>query len=133
MSQPTVKNQYLVISRGQWDEAATKEDVQLAIDRFYLWYEQNLASGCMLPGSRLKTQGKLVSRRRINDGPFTEAKELVGGYWFIVASSLDEAAHLAAENPCLAFGLTLEIRPLDQTKALATETTNETPDGWRAK
>ena len=133
MNQTTVKKQYLVISRGQWDEESTKEDVQLAIDRFYVWYEGNLESGRMLPGSRLKAEGKVVSKRSVTDGPFTEAKELVGGYWFIVAASLDEAATLAAENPCLAFGLTLEIRPLDEARALATEVTNETPGGWRTR
>lgn len=124
-------NTYLVISRGQWDEDAHPDDVQQAIDRFYVWYEKNLASGHMLRGSRLQASGKVVSRRRITDGPFTEAKELVGGYWFIVAGSLDEAAALAAENPCLAYGLSLEIRPLEAAKARASETTNETPAGWR--
>jgi hypothetical protein len=131
MTQTTLNKQYLVISRGQWDEDARKEDVQLAIDRFYVWYGRNLESGRMLPGSRLKTEGKVVSRQRVTDGPFAEAKELVGGYWFIVAGSLDEAAILAAENPCLTFGLTLEIRPLEEARPLATEITNETPDGWR--
>lgn len=131
MNQTTVQQRYLVISRGQWDEDASKDDVQLAIDRFYAWYERNLESGHMLPGSRLQAHGKVVSQQGIIDGPFAEAKELVGGYWFIVASSLDEAANLAAENPCLAFGLSLEIRPLDEAKALATEVTNETPPGWR--
>lgn len=87
----------------------------------------------MLRGSRLQAEGKVVSRRGFTDGPSAETKELIGGYWFIVASSLDEAAALAAENPCLAFGLTLEIRALDQAKAPATETTCETPDAWRIK
>ena len=123
---------YLVMSRGTWDAQARPEDVQQSIDRFYEWYEQNLASGRMLRGSRLHAQGKVVSRQSITDGPFTEAKELVGGYWFIVAGSLDEAAALAAENPCLAHGLKLEIRPLDAARALATETTSETPAAWRA-
>ena len=133
MNQATAKKEYLVISRGKWDEGATKEDVQRAIDRFYDWYEANVESGRMRRGSRLQADGKVVSRRSITDGPFTETKELVGGYWFIVAGSLDEAAALAAENPCLAFGLSLEIRPLDEAKALATDTTNETPDAWRAR
>ena len=133
MNQSSAKKQYLVISRGKWDEDARKEDVQQAIDRFYEWYERNHESGRMLQGSRLQVEGKVVSGRSITDGPFTETKELVGGYWFIVASSLDEAAVLAAENPCLAFGLTLEIRPLEQAKALANATTNETPDAWRIK
>lgn len=125
------KKQYLVISRGQWDEGATPEAVQGAIDRFYAWYEANLAAGRMVRGSRLQVAGKVVSRQGVTDGPFTESKELVGGYWFIVAGSLDEAASLAAQNPCLAFGLTLEIRPLDDAKALAVEVTNETPAAWR--
>lgn len=127
------QHQYLVISRGQWDEGASKEEVQAAIDRFYAWYEQNLEAGRMLRGSRLQTDGKVVARQRIVDGPFTEAKELVGGYWFIVARSLDEAAALAAENPCLAFGITMEIRPLEPSKASAMAVTNETPPAWQAR
>lgn len=133
MNQATAKNHYLVISRGKWDEGATIEDVQGAIDSFYDWHERNVEAGRALRGSRLRADGKVVSRRGVTDGPFTETKELVGGYWFIVAGSLDEAAALAAGNPCLAFGLTLEIRPLDEAKALATDTTNETPDAWRAR
>jgi len=133
MTQSTTKNHYLVISRGTWDETATKEDVQRAIDRFYDWHERNVEAGRALRGSRLRTEGKVVSKRSIIDGPFAESKELVGGYWFFVAESLEEAAALAAENPCLAFGLTLEIRPLDEAKALATDTTTETPDAWRVR
>ena len=133
MSQSAATKQYLVISRGKWDDDAKREDVQQAIDRFYAWYEQNLESGRMLQGSRLEVASRVVSKRGVTDGPFTETKELVGGYWFIVASSLEEAAGLAAENPCLEFGLSLEVRPLEEARALASETTNETPDAWRAK
>jgi hypothetical protein len=133
MNHATAKHHYLVISRGKWDETATQEDVQRAIDRFYDWHERNVAAGRALRGSRLRTDGKVVSRRSITDGPFAESKELVGGYWFFIADSLEEAAALGAENPCLAFGLTLEIRPLEEAKALATDTTNETPDAWQAR
>jgi hypothetical protein len=122
---------YLLISRGQWDETASKEDVQDAIDRFYIWYERGVAEGVLKPGSRLENRGKQVSRDGVTDGPFAEAKELVGGYWFIVADSLDAAARIAAENPCLAYGLTLEIRPLEAARARAQDVTNETPPAWR--
>jgi hypothetical protein len=133
MNNATSSKRYLVISRGQWDESATRADVQSAIDRFYVWYEHNLAAGHMEPGSRLMPEGRVVSRQTITDGPFAEAKELVGGYWFIRAESLQQAAALAAGNPCLAYGLTLEIRELDEARALATEVTNETPPGWRGR
>lgn len=131
MKQP--ENEFLVISRGQWDENASPEQVQAAIDSFYAWYEDNIARGRMKRGSRLSRDGKVVSQASVVDGPFTEAKELVGGIWFIVASSLDEAAALAAENPCLAFGLTLEVRPLEPERAVATALTNETPAAWRKR
>lgn len=131
MDASSSNKQYLVISRGQWEETASRQDVQDAIDRFYVWYERNLELGRMKPGSRLKSEGKVVSRRSITDGPFAEAKELVGGFWFIVAGSLHEAAALAAENPCLAYGLSTEVRELEEAKALATVVTNETPPAWR--
>ena len=86
------QSDYLLISRGQWDESASPRDVQDAIDRFYAWYERGLADGVLKPGSRLEMRGKRVTRDGITDGPFAEAKELVGGYWFIVADSLEDAA-----------------------------------------
>ncbi|MBI1396263.1 MAG: hypothetical protein GC151_09825 [Betaproteobacteria bacterium] len=131
MKRPFASNEYLVISRGQWDETASKADLQRAIDDFYVWYERNLECGVMKPGSRLAVDRRIVSRGAITDGPFPETKELVGGFWFIVADSLDEAAALAAGNPCLAFGLTLEIRPLEDERASASAVTNETPARWR--
>ncbi|MBN8894367.1 MAG: hypothetical protein J0I71_05965 [Rhodanobacter sp.] len=124
-------NEYLLISRGQWDEDADKGAVQDTIDRFYAWYEEGLAQGRLKPGSRLANRGKLVSRDAVTDGPFSESKELVGGYWFIVADTLEEAAAIAAENPCLAFGLTVEVRPLESVRSSVEIVTNETPRRWK--
>jgi hypothetical protein len=127
-TQPT--NEYLVISRGQWDANASRQAVQQAIDSFYGWIERHEKSGRMRRGSRLSTDARVVSRQGITDGPFAETKELIGGYWFIVAASLDEAAELAAENPCKPFGLSYEIRPLEAEKAVAGANNNETPASW---
>jgi hypothetical protein len=124
-------NEYLVISRGKWDENASPDDIQRAIDAFYVWYEQSIEDGVMKPGSRLAQEGKVVSRSSIKDGPFAETKELVGGFWFIVGGSLEEAAAIAARNPCLAYGLSLELRPLEAARAKASDFTNETPASWR--
>jgi len=81
----------------------------------------------MKPGQRLASAGKVVSQGLITDGPFAEAKEVIGGYWLIIADSLDEAAQLAAQNPCLACGLSYEIRPIESERASAYKTTSETP------
>ena len=42
MLEQSDSREYLVLSRGQWDAAASKEEVQAAIDAFYIWYEQSL-------------------------------------------------------------------------------------------
>lgn len=122
------KKEYLLLSRGQWDSTAPKEDIEAAITRFYDWIADHIANGRMKAGSRLSTERAVASKDGfVIDAAFCEGKEVIGGYWFIVASSLREAAEYAAQNPCAAFGLTYEIRPLEAERASAFATTNETP------
>ena len=128
MNKQSPPSEYLVLSRGQWNKDAAKEEIEAAITKFYEWYEQNLRTGRMKPGSRLSTEVAMVSRSGIvTDGPFSEAKEVIGGYWFIVARNLREAAELAAQNPCARYGLHFEIRPLEAERASAYKRANETP------
>ena len=119
--------EYLVISRGQWDRTATTEQIQQAIDEFYDWIEGHIAAGRMRPGQRLANAGKTVARTPVVDGPYGEAKEVIGGFWFIIADSLEQAAELAAGNPCLKRGLYYEIRPIEDRRADASTPMTETP------
>jgi len=127
MSETSERSEFLVISRGQWDPALSRDEIQNAIDRFYVWIEQLVADGRMKRGQRLGDGGRTVARNLVTDGPFGESKEVIGGYWSIVASSLDEAARLAAGNPCLSCGLFYEIRPIDPERASAFTASAETP------
>ncbi|GAB3765565.1 YciI family protein [Ramlibacter monticola] len=125
-------NEYLLISRGQWDAGRSPQEIQAAIDAFYDWHARLVAEGRFKSGQRLAKGAKLVSRSGITDGPFTEAKEVIGGYWFILAGSLEEAARIAADNPCLACGLLSEIRPIEPERASAYREGNETPGSGAA-
>jgi hypothetical protein len=119
---------FLLLSRGQWDKASSKADIEAAIHQFYSWYDENLAKGRFKPGSRLTMDAALVSREGIRtDGPFAEGKEVIGGYWIIVAESLAAASALAAESPVLAHGVCYEIRPLESERGSAYRHTNDTP------
>ena len=131
MTQNPPLHDFLVLSRGQWDESKSPEEIQQAIDQFYAWYDALLAEGKVKAGQRLTPAGKLVTRERTLDGPFSEAKEVVGGYWFFVAASLEEAAALAAQNPCLRCGLAYEVRPVESARASAYVHANETPASRR--
>jgi hypothetical protein len=58
-------------------------------------------------GARVKFAGG--GKTAVVDGPFTETKEVLGGYWIIEASSLAEAIGWARQAPCPA-GEFIEIR-----------------------
>jgi hypothetical protein len=80
--------------------------------------------GKMKRGQRLTYEGKTIARKNaITDGPYGESKEVIGGYWFILANNLDEAAEIAKGNPCLNCGLFSEVRPIDPERG--------TPDNTR--
>jgi hypothetical protein len=49
----------------------------------------------------------------ITDGPFTEAKELVAGFYLIEASDMDEAIAIASRIPSAPIA-TIEVRPARQ-------------------
>ncbi|HSI65747.1 MAG TPA: YciI family protein [Candidatus Saccharimonadia bacterium] len=120
--------EFLVISRGQWDKDLPPERIQTAIDQFYTWLERLVEEGKMKTGQRLSDQGATVAKSGITmDGPFGETKEVIGGYWFIMAKNLEEAAAIAAQNPCMQCGLYYEIRPTENAKANALVKMTETP------
>jgi hypothetical protein len=82
--------------------------------------EELVAAGVMLAGDGLKpsSQGKRVrvggGKRSIIDGPFTETKELVAGFWIWQVSSMEEALEWVRRCPDPMPGeeSEIEIRPL---------------------
>jgi hypothetical protein len=50
-------------------------------------------------------------KRQVQDGPFADTREHLGGYFVIRADSLDAALEWAARAPCAASGST-EVRPV---------------------
>jgi len=124
MSEQPPPAEYLIIARGQWDSALSRDEIQNTIDEFYVWLDRLVNEGKMKRGQRLTNEGKTIVRANVvMDGPFGESKEVIGGFWFILANDLDEATEIAKGNPCLNAGLFFEIRPIDPRPA--------TPDNSR--
>ena len=61
-------------------------------------------------GSRVKFSG---GKPKVTDGPFTESKELVGGYWMIQVKSKEEAVEWAKRAPMLD-GDIIEVRQVQE-------------------
>lgn len=72
-----------------------------------------LASGALQPTSKAKRIRYERKRQTITDGPFTESKELIGGYWIWEVTSLDEAIEWLKRAP-FPEGPELEIRPIGE-------------------
>ncbi len=81
-------------------------------------YNQSLVdAGILLAAEGLtgSKDGAIVTFRKggkfeVKDGPFTEAKELVAGFWIIQVKSLDDAVAWARRIPGFADGETVEVR-----------------------
>jgi hypothetical protein len=81
---------------GAYNEELTKAGVLLSLDGL-----QPTAKG-----ARVSFSGGKAS---VKDGPFTEAKEMIGGYWLIQARSKEEAVEWASRCPA-GDGDTIEVR-----------------------
>jgi hypothetical protein len=64
------------------------------------------------PGDGLTPETRVVNAKLVTDGPFVEAKEIVGGFSIVQAESLDAAAKLARNCPGVGIGGSVEVRPL---------------------
>ena len=71
-----------------------------------------LAGGGYLPGAREVRVKYANGKVTVTDGPFTEAKELVGGFALLQAKSKEEAIELARRFLKIAGEGECEIRPL---------------------
>jgi hypothetical protein len=68
-------------------------------------------------GDKLKSDGRLVSAAGVAEGPFVEAKELVGGFMIVSAESYDGAVEIVKACPAVhAPGALLEVREMAGAK-----------------
>lgn len=65
-------------------------------------------------GQPLDRTGKVVrgQQKTVTDGPFTEVKDLVGGFSIVEARDIDQAAELSRGCPILDGGGSVEVRPI---------------------
>lgn len=109
---------FLVLMKATADSEAGKHpDEKLIMDTMKL-NEEMVKAGVLLDAGGLwpSSQGKRIRQegetRQITDGPFSETKELIGGYWMIQAKSFEEVVQWMKRFPLDKNGGELEIRRL---------------------
>ena len=106
---------FLFVYRGSVEASQKQpspEEMQEIMGQWGAWFGQ-LGEAVIDGGDALLPMGKVVKADApVTDGPFIEAKEMVGGYSIIQADDLDQAAEHAKGCPVVAEGGSVEIREL---------------------
>lgn len=95
------------------------EQMQKAIEKYIAWGSRLREAGVLVASDKLTDDaGRVVRGRngqlRVTDGPFSEGKEVLGGYYTIQAATYDDAVQWVRDCPHLEYGGTIEVRQVDE-------------------
>lgn len=105
----------LLYRSDEWYNRLSREELQKLMDQNKAWIERLTAQGKAKPGRALERRGAIVSGKNgrfVTDGPFAESKEAIGGYLVLDVETLEEAVAIAQSIPSLAYGGSIEVRPV---------------------
>ena len=89
------------------------EEQQRLLQKYYDWVAELREKGAFVDGNPLSYDGARLLKTvdgAVVDGPFTETKEVLTGYFVVEAEGWDEALELARGCPGLIHGETVELR-----------------------
>jgi hypothetical protein len=89
------------------------QELETEIKKWQDWIGGIAAQGKFVSTNQLAYEGKTVTPDGVvTDGPYAEVKEVVGGYVFVKANSLDEAIAMTEGCPMFDHGGTVEVRKI---------------------
>ena len=96
---------YIVMVKGGADYEAGRMPTEQELTEMGAYNEELVKAGIMLAGEGLQPSSKGVriqyqkGKTSVIDGPFTEAKELVAGFWILQTRSLEETVEWLKRAP----------------------------------
>ncbi len=112
--------QYMLVMCETVERAAERSDPARAEAYWGAWsaYVEAIGqAGVVVQGAGLELPATATTvrvregRRQVQDGPYADTKEQLGGFFIIDVPSLDAALEWAARSPAAAFGA-VEVRPV---------------------
>jgi hypothetical protein len=106
---------YRVTEDARRQAMGTPERAQQSMQRWMAWMKELDAQGHLKDrGQPLESTGKVVrgQQKSVTDGPYTEAKDLVGGFTLVEAKDIEQAVELSRGCPILDGGGSVEVRPV---------------------
>jgi hypothetical protein len=115
-------SQYLLLlydNPANWKNFSP-EDMQKAIEKYMAWRAKLQNQGILRGGQKLADDvGKVLRGSnpavRVTDGPYSETKEVLGGYFLLEAPDYAAAVKASRDCPHLAYGGTIEVRQVDES------------------
>ncbi len=107
-------SEFLYLYRGG-ESGRSPEKMQETMQKWMAWLKDLSEKGHIKDqGQPLERAGKLVkgNQKAVTDGPFAEAKDIIGGYTLVEARDLDQAVELSKGCPIFEVEGAVEVRPI---------------------
>jgi len=107
---------FIYLFRGGEDNSANPEKMAKNMQVWGAWMQDLQQKGILAGGEALKPTGKQVNgtKKVVTDGPFVEAKELVGGFLVVNAKDINEAVEISKGCPIFQSNGSVEVRPIQK-------------------
>ena len=98
----------------EWLKMPTEEK-QKWFGKYMAWGTQARQAGSLVGSNKLVDEAGKVLRgqKAVTDGPYSETKEVLGGYYLIEAANYDDAVRRCKDHPHLEHGGTIEVRQIE--------------------
>jgi hypothetical protein len=97
--------EFLLLFRGGNYPIESQEEAQKHLQKWFHWINSLKDRGLFVATQRLSVDGKLIkgTKKFVTDGPFTEGKEIVGGFLICRAASYEQAVDISNDCPIFEF------------------------------
>src|SRR5687767_2073884 len=116
--------EFMLLIRSEGDQlwALSEEARHEHHQKMKVYIEDLLKAGKLKSAQPLDFDGSIISgtKGKLKDGPFNESKEVIAGYFLILAEDQNEAIQIARRNPVFETSATvrLEVRPIKIQKGI---------------
>ena len=109
---------FMLLFRGSdvYQPGQSPDALEALKEKMIHWLTDLSEKGLHVASEPLETTGKQVSgtKKTITDGPFGEAKEIIGGCTIVQAKDINEAIEIAKACPILESNASVEVRPIQK-------------------
>lgn len=104
---------FMLIFHGGMSSQSSPEQMQENMGKWMAWIDKLAKNDQYVSGEPLLPGGKLIKGsggKSITDGPYTEGKEVVGGYFIINAKDMNEAIAICKDYPDFEIDGSIQVR-----------------------